>query len=70
MLGSSLAFRSRKAGEEASLQQGRAASLESEVSRLQKLSGYLEQEPNKAQSQEQDSTDELSKLKKEWNETT
>ena len=39
--------------------------MESEVSRLQKLSGDLEQQLAKARSQEQESADELDKLKNE-----
>ena len=65
MLESSLAVRSKKVGEEVSLQQGRAASLESEVSRLQKLSRELEQQLAEARAQEQESANESAKLKNE-----
>ena len=65
MLGSSLAVQSRETMEEASLQQGRAASLENDVSRLQKLSGDLEQQLVEAQAREQRVSDEFSKLKDE-----
>ncbi|GFS39093.1 hypothetical protein Acr_00g0061140 [Actinidia rufa] len=44
MLGSSLVVRSREAGEQASLQEGRVASMETEVARLQKLAADLEQQ--------------------------
>ncbi|GFZ10805.1 hypothetical protein Acr_22g0002030 [Actinidia rufa] len=43
VLGSSLAVRSRKAGEQATLQEGRAASMETEIARLQKVAADLEQ---------------------------
>ncbi|XP_057489435.1 uncharacterized protein LOC130775314 [Actinidia eriantha] len=49
VLGSSLAIRSREAGEQASLQEGRAASMETEVARLQKLAADLEQQLAEAQ---------------------
>ncbi|GFZ15862.1 hypothetical protein Acr_25g0002710 [Actinidia rufa] len=50
VLGSSLAIKSREAGEHASLQEGRATSIESEVTRLQKLSADLEQQLAEARS--------------------
>ena len=53
MLGSSLAVKSRETVEEASFQQGRAASLDSEVSHLQKFSGDLEQKMAEARAREQ-----------------
>ena len=65
MLGSPLVVRSREAGEEVSLQQGRAASLESEVSRLQKLFGEREQQLVEARSREQDFADEVAKYRNE-----
>ncbi|GFY95104.1 hypothetical protein Acr_10g0004890 [Actinidia rufa] len=48
VLGSSLAVRSREAGEQASLQEGRAASMETEIARLQKRSGVLVNELREA----------------------
>ncbi|GFZ05187.1 hypothetical protein Acr_17g0007590 [Actinidia rufa] len=55
---------SKEVGEKAPLQQGRAASsLKSEVSRFQKLVGELEQQLVEAQSREQQTIDELAKVK-------
>ena len=51
--------------EEASLQQGQAASLDSEVSHLQKLSSDLEQQLVEARAREQQAGDEFAKLKDE-----
>ena len=65
MFGSSLAVKSRETIEEASLQQGRAASLDTEVSRLQKLSADLEQQLAEARAREQQVGDEFAKLKAE-----
>ena len=65
MFGSSLAVKSRETIEEASLQQGRAASLDTEVSRLQKLSADLEQQLAEARAREQQVGDEFAKLKDE-----
>ena len=65
MLGSSLAVKSRETIEEATLQQGRAASLDSEVSRLQKFSSDLEQQLAEARVREQQVGDEVAKLKAE-----
>ncbi|GFZ19983.1 hypothetical protein Acr_28g0006880 [Actinidia rufa] len=44
VLGSSLAVRSREAGEQATLQEGRAASMETKIARLQKVAADLEQQ--------------------------
>ncbi|GFS29832.1 hypothetical protein Acr_00g0008710 [Actinidia rufa] len=63
VLGSSLAVRSREAGEHASLQEGRVASMESEVARLQKLSADLEQQLAEARVCEQQTNNELAKIK-------
>ncbi|GFS35981.1 hypothetical protein Acr_00g0043180 [Actinidia rufa] len=63
VLESSLVVQSREAWEHASLQEGQVASTESEVSRLQKLSGDLEQQLAKAQAREQQAIDELAKMK-------
>ena len=63
MLGSSLAVKSRETIEEATLQQGRAASLDSEVSRLQKFSSDLERQLAEARVREQQVGDEVAKLK-------
>ncbi|GFS45362.1 hypothetical protein Acr_00g0095770 [Actinidia rufa] len=54
VLGSSLAVRSREAGEQASLQEGRVASMETEVARLQKLAADLEQQLAESQAREQE----------------
>ena len=62
MLGSSLAIKSI---EEASLQQGWAASLENEVSRLQMLTGDLEQQLAEARARDQQAGAELTKMKEE-----
>ena len=70
MLWSSLVVRSRVTREEVSFQQGRAASLESEVSRLQKLFGELEQQLAEARSREQDSADEAAKYRNKWDNMT
>ncbi|GFY84217.1 hypothetical protein Acr_03g0009910 [Actinidia rufa] len=48
VLGSSLAVRSREGGEQASLQEGQAASMEIEIARLQKRSGMLVNELREA----------------------
>ncbi|GFS31359.1 hypothetical protein Acr_00g0016890 [Actinidia rufa] len=63
VLRSSLAIRSREAGEHASLQQRRAASMETEVARLQKLSADLEQQLVEVRVCEQQENDELAKTK-------
>ncbi|GFY87361.1 hypothetical protein Acr_05g0010000 [Actinidia rufa] len=63
VLNLSLAVRSREAGEQASLQEGRAASMEIEVARLQKLSVDLEQQLAEARVREQQANDELAKTK-------
>ncbi|GFY99327.1 hypothetical protein Acr_13g0007280 [Actinidia rufa] len=63
VLSSSLAVWSREAGEHASLQEGRAASMETEVTRLQKLSTDLEQQLAEARVREQQANDELAKTK-------
>ncbi|GFS37980.1 hypothetical protein Acr_00g0055020 [Actinidia rufa] len=63
VLSSSLAVRSREAGEQASLQEGRATSLETKVARLQKLSADLEQQLAEARVREQQANDELAKTK-------
>ena len=65
MLGSSLVVKSRETVEEAFLKQGRATSLDSDVSRLQKLSADLEQQLAEAQAREQQADDEFAKLKDE-----
>ena len=53
MLGSSLAVRSREAREQASLQEGRAASMETEIARLQKVAADLEQQLAESRAREQ-----------------
>ncbi|GFZ19428.1 hypothetical protein Acr_28g0001330 [Actinidia rufa] len=63
VLGSSLAVRSREAGEQASLQVGRVASMETEVARLQKLAADFEQQLAESRAHEQQSLDELAKAK-------
>ena len=63
MLSSSLAVRSREAGEQATLQEGRAASMETEVARLQKLAADLEQQLAVSRAGEQQANDELAKMK-------
>ncbi|GFY95483.1 hypothetical protein Acr_10g0008680 [Actinidia rufa] len=63
LLRSSLAVWSREAGEQASFQEGRAASMETEVAHLQKLSADLEQQLAKARVCEQQANDELAKTK-------
>ncbi|GFY92530.1 hypothetical protein Acr_08g0009260 [Actinidia rufa] len=63
VLGSSLAVRSREAGEQASLQEGRVASMETEVARLQKLAADFEQQLAESRAREQQSLDELAKAK-------
>ncbi|GFY95843.1 hypothetical protein Acr_11g0001490 [Actinidia rufa] len=63
VLGSSLAVRSREAGEQASLQEGRVASMESEVARLQKLAADFEQQLAESRAREQQANNELAKAK-------
>ncbi|GFY87962.1 hypothetical protein Acr_05g0016010 [Actinidia rufa] len=63
VLGSSLAVRSREAGEQASLQEGRVASMETEVACLQKLAADLEQQLAESRAREQQANDELAKMK-------
>ncbi|GFS41821.1 hypothetical protein Acr_00g0076530 [Actinidia rufa] len=63
VFGSSLAVRSREAGEQASLQEGRVASMENEVARLQKLAADLEQQLVESRAREQQANDELAKMK-------
>ncbi|GFZ03473.1 hypothetical protein Acr_16g0000970 [Actinidia rufa] len=63
VLGSSLAVRSREVGEQASLQEGRVASMETEVDRLQKLAADFEQQLAESRAREQQSLDELAKAK-------
>ncbi|GFY87646.1 hypothetical protein Acr_05g0012850 [Actinidia rufa] len=63
VLGSSLAVRSREAGEQASLQEGRVASMETEVARLQKFAADLEQQLAESRACEQQANDELAKMK-------
>ena len=53
MLGSSLMVCSRKMGDEVTLQQGQAISLEGEMIRAQKLANELEGQLAEAQSREQ-----------------
>ncbi|GFZ05204.1 hypothetical protein Acr_17g0007760 [Actinidia rufa] len=53
----------REAGEQASLQQGRVASMETEVARLQKLAADFEQQLAESRAREQQSLDELAKAK-------
>ncbi|GFS40779.1 hypothetical protein Acr_00g0070500 [Actinidia rufa] len=55
--------KSREAEEQASFQEGRVASMETEVARLQKLSADLEQQLAEARVREQQANDELSKTK-------
>ncbi|GFZ14653.1 hypothetical protein Acr_24g0008430 [Actinidia rufa] len=63
VLGSSLAIRSREAREQASLQEGRVASMEIEVARLQKLAANFEQQLAETRAREQQALDELAKAK-------
>ncbi|GFS38591.1 hypothetical protein Acr_00g0058480 [Actinidia rufa] len=63
VLGSSLAVRNREAGEQTSLQEGRVASIETEVARLQKLAANLEQQLAESRAREQQANDELAKMK-------
>ncbi|GFS31526.1 hypothetical protein Acr_00g0017870 [Actinidia rufa] len=63
VLGSSLAVRSREAGEQASLQEGRVASMETEVARLQKFAADLERQLAESHAREQQANDELAKMK-------
>ncbi|GFZ04454.1 hypothetical protein Acr_17g0000260 [Actinidia rufa] len=63
VLGSSLAVRSREAGELASLQEGRAASMETEIARLQKVAADLDQQLAESRAREQQTNDELAKAK-------
>ncbi|GFZ08215.1 hypothetical protein Acr_20g0000230 [Actinidia rufa] len=63
VLGSSLAVRSREAGEQASVQEGRVASMETEVARLQKFTTDLEQQLAVSRAREQQANDELAKAK-------
>ncbi|GFY97885.1 hypothetical protein Acr_12g0004260 [Actinidia rufa] len=60
---SSLAVRSREAREQASLQEGRVASMETEVARLQKLAANFEQQLAKSRAYEQQALEELAKVK-------
>ncbi|GFY89241.1 hypothetical protein Acr_06g0011810 [Actinidia rufa] len=63
VLVSSLAIRSREAGELASLQEGRAASMETEIARLQKVAADLDQQLAESRAREQQTNDELAKAK-------
>ncbi|GFS40594.1 hypothetical protein Acr_00g0069460 [Actinidia rufa] len=63
VLGSSLVVCSREAGEQASLQEGRVASMETEVARLQKLAADLEQQLAESRAREQQANNELAKMK-------
>ncbi|GFY88916.1 hypothetical protein Acr_06g0008560 [Actinidia rufa] len=53
----------REAGEQASLQEGRVASMETEVARLQKFAADLEQQLAESRAREQQASDELAKMK-------
>ncbi|GFZ21867.1 hypothetical protein Acr_29g0010290 [Actinidia rufa] len=63
VLGSSLAVRSREVGEQASLQEGRVASMETKVARLQKVAADLEQQLAESHAREQQANDELARAK-------
>ncbi|GFS38890.1 extra-large G-protein 1 [Actinidia rufa] len=63
VLGSSLAVQSREAGELASLQEGQAASMETEIARLQKVAADLDQQLAESRAREQHTNDELAKAK-------
>ncbi|GFS37317.1 hypothetical protein Acr_00g0051360 [Actinidia rufa] len=63
VLDSSLAVRSREAGEQASLQERRVASMEMEVARLQKVAADLEQQLAESRDREQQINHELAKDK-------
>ncbi|GFZ14318.1 hypothetical protein Acr_24g0005080 [Actinidia rufa] len=63
VLGSSLVVHSREAGEQASLQEGRVASMETEVARLQKVAADLEQQLAESRAREQQTNHELAKMK-------
>ncbi|GFS43542.1 hypothetical protein Acr_00g0085660 [Actinidia rufa] len=63
VLGSSLAVRSREAGEQASLQEGRVASMKIEVARLLKLAADFEQQLAESRARVQQANDELAKMK-------
>ncbi|GFS42912.1 hypothetical protein Acr_00g0082500 [Actinidia rufa] len=53
----------REAREQASLQEGRVASMETEVARLQKLAANFEQQLAKSRAYEQQALEELAKVK-------
>ncbi|GFS38894.1 hypothetical protein Acr_00g0060020 [Actinidia rufa] len=53
----------REAGKQASLQEGRVASMETKVARLQKLAAGFEQQLAESRAREQQSLDELAKAK-------
>ncbi|GFZ06626.1 hypothetical protein Acr_18g0007960 [Actinidia rufa] len=57
VLGSSLAVCSMEAGEQASLQEGQVASMETEVARLQKFAADLEQQLAESRAREQEALD-------------
>ncbi|GFS33544.1 hypothetical protein Acr_00g0029130 [Actinidia rufa] len=63
VLGSSLAVRSREAGEQASLQEGRATSMETEIARLQKVAVDLKQQLAESRARKQQANNELAKAK-------
>ncbi|GFZ19989.1 hypothetical protein Acr_28g0006940 [Actinidia rufa] len=63
VLGSSLVVRSSEAGEHASLQERRVASMETEIARLQKVVADLEQQLAESRAREQQANDELAKAK-------
>ncbi|GFY84577.1 hypothetical protein Acr_03g0013510 [Actinidia rufa] len=63
VLGSSLTVRSREAGEQASFQEGRVASMETEIAHLQKVAADMEQQLAEARAREHQANDELAKAK-------
>ncbi|GFY98635.1 hypothetical protein Acr_13g0000360 [Actinidia rufa] len=63
ILGSPSVAESREAGEQASLQEGRVASMETEVARLQKLAADFEQQLAESRAREQQALEELAKVK-------
>ncbi|GFS40582.1 hypothetical protein Acr_00g0069410 [Actinidia rufa] len=63
VLSSSLAVRSREVGEQASLKEERAASMETKIARLQKVAADLEQQLAESRAREHQANDNLAKAK-------
>ncbi|GFS38938.1 hypothetical protein Acr_00g0060360 [Actinidia rufa] len=70
VLGSSLAVHSREAGEQASLQEGRVASMETKVAHLKKVAADLEQQLAESRAREQQTNHELAKTKSDQDSLT